>query len=83
MELRIVDDKDRVLNDNQVGHIQMRGPNVTRGYYNNPEATSFLIHEDGWVRTGDIGFIHDERLTLTGRAKDIIRIGNSMVLFNL
>jgi len=72
LELRIMDDNDQLLSDNQVGHIQMRGPNVTEGYYNNPEATQSLNHEDGWVRTGDIGFIHDERLTITGRSKDII-----------
>ncbi|WP_198264714.1 non-ribosomal peptide synthetase [sulfur-oxidizing endosymbiont of Gigantopelta aegis] len=72
LELRVLDDKDRVLNDNQIGHIQIKGPNVSSGYYNNPEATAAFNHVDGWVRTGDIGFIHDERLTLTGRSKDII-----------
>ncbi|MCW8928796.1 MAG: beta-ketoacyl synthase N-terminal-like domain-containing protein [Gammaproteobacteria bacterium] len=72
LELRIVDDNDLILNENQIGHIQMKGPNVSQGYYNNSDATHLFHHEDGWVRTGDIGFINDERLTLTGRSKDII-----------
>lgn len=72
LELRIVDDQDNTLNENMIGHIQMRGPNVTQGYYNNVAATNAFNHEDGWVRTGDIGFIFDERLTLTGRSKDIL-----------
>ncbi len=73
VDLRIMDDEDRLLNERQIGHIQIRGENVTSGYYRNLEATdeSFC---DGWLRTGDLGFVSDQNLTITGRAKDIIFI---------
>lgn len=71
LEIRIVDDNDNVLNEEVIGHVQMRGPNVTQGYYKNPEATRYLKCGD-WARTGDIGFVRDQRLTITGRSKDII-----------
>ncbi|ASS73994.1 hypothetical protein CIG75_02685 [Tumebacillus algifaecis] len=73
MSLRIVDDADQVLPEGHVGHIQMKGPNVTQGYYKLPEVNATLF-ADGYLRTGDLGFIKDGRLTITGRNKDIIFI---------
>ncbi|MBL0388693.1 amino acid adenylation domain-containing protein [Tumebacillus sp. ITR2] len=73
MELRVVDDRDQVLPESRVGHIQIKGPNVTRGYYRNPEANANLFC-DGWLRTGDLGFLLNGRLVVTGRNKDIIFI---------
>jgi long-subunit acyl-CoA synthetase (AMP-forming) len=52
--VRIADDEDRVLPDGQVGHIHISGENVTRGYYENPEANSLALTADGWLRTGDL-----------------------------
>jgi 1-acyl-sn-glycerol-3-phosphate acyltransferase len=70
-EVRIVDDADRELPDRQEGHIQFRGPSATSGYLHNPEATARLLHGD-WLDTGDLGYVADGDLYVTGRAKDII-----------
>ena len=71
-ELRICDDQNNILNDNVVGYIQVNGKSVTQGYYNNAVATSKAITKDGWLNTGDLGFLRNGRLVVTGRAKDII-----------
>ncbi len=72
-ELRIVDGSGRPLPAETVGHIQIRGGNVTSAYYRDPEATSAAINEAGWLDTGDLGFLtQDCGLVVTGRAKEII-----------
>ncbi|MEL7004007.1 MAG: non-ribosomal peptide synthetase [Bacteroidota bacterium] len=71
-QVRICDDNDHVCSQNTIGHIQIKGGNVTAGYYKNQEATSKLLTGDGWVRTGDLGFFHGEELVVTGRLKNII-----------
>jgi acyl-CoA synthetase (AMP-forming)/AMP-acid ligase II len=73
IEYRIVDDEDREISENSVGHIQIRGPSVTSGYYNDPEVTERTFCGD-WLRTGDQGFIFEGNLYITGRYKDIIFI---------
>ena len=71
MELRIVDHADNAVKEGTVGHIQIRGPHVSKGYYKKEELNSELFYE-GWLRTGDLGFLLDGRLTVTGRHKDVI-----------
>ncbi|XET09652.1 amino acid adenylation domain-containing protein [Paenibacillus chitinolyticus] len=70
--IRICDDANLPLDDYVIGNIQIRGMNVTSGYYNNPEATAKVMTPDGWLITGDLGFMREGRLIITGRAKDII-----------
>ena len=70
--VRICDDEGVVLGENKVGNIEIQGENVTSGYYNNPEATLNAIRADGWLSTGDLGFVKNGRLIVTGRAKDVI-----------
>ncbi len=72
--VRITDDDDKPVNENIIGNIQIKGDNVTSGYYNNPEITKKVIDNDNWLKTGDLGFIKDSKLYVTGRAKDIIFI---------
>jgi len=73
-ELRIADDARSGVPDEQVGHILIRGPSVTRGYFGDPEATALAIGADGWLDTGDVGVLHEGELYITGRSKEIIFI---------
>jgi len=62
------------------GEIQVRGWNVMRGYYNNPEATARAFTADGWLKTGDLGELTaDGRLRMYGRLKDLFRVGGENV----
>jgi acyl-CoA synthetase (AMP-forming)/AMP-acid ligase II len=69
--VRIVGDAGRVLPERAVGEIAVSGPSVMHGYHRRPDETA-LILEDGWVRTGDLGYLAEGRLYLTGRLKDLI-----------
>jgi surfactin family lipopeptide synthetase A len=71
--MRIVDGQDQVIEEGQIGSLQVKGPMVTSGYYDNPSLNSEVLH-DGWMTTGDLGVLHDGRLTITGRQKDVIII---------
>ena len=73
IDLRICDEHDRSIDDNHVGRIMVRGPSVSPGYYGDPESTNASIR-NGWLDTGDLGFICDNDLFITGRTKDIIII---------
>ncbi|MEU6019825.1 amino acid adenylation domain-containing protein [Micromonospora sp. NPDC047134] len=69
--VRVVDEGGRPLPEQRVGQIEVRGPNVARGYHRDPQATRDTF-VDGWLRTGDLGFLRQGRLCLTGRAKDVV-----------
>jgi acyl-CoA synthetase (AMP-forming)/AMP-acid ligase II/acyl carrier protein len=71
-EVRITDDDDNPVDEDVVGHIHIRGENVTTGIYNDDEAGAALFAGDGWLRTGDCGAFVDGDLVITGRSKDII-----------
>ncbi len=72
VELRIVDNDDRELPAEHTGHIQIRGLSVTAGYYGLAEQSRQVRTVDGWLRTGDCGFIDHGQLVISGRQKDII-----------
>ncbi|MGP4045812.1 fatty acyl-AMP ligase [Streptomyces sp. 2A115] len=74
-ELRIVGADGAVLPDGRVGEIQLRGPNIGLGYWKRAglSAETFGFGATGdWLRTGDLGALHDGRLLVTGRLKDVI-----------
>jgi acyl-CoA synthetase (AMP-forming)/AMP-acid ligase II/acyl carrier protein len=70
--VRVTGDDDQPLAEGRVGHIHMTGENVTRGYFENPQANAQAFSADGWLRTGDLGLIDRGELFVSGRAKEII-----------
>ncbi|MEU6547782.1 amino acid adenylation domain-containing protein [Streptomyces sp. NPDC046859] len=73
-EVRITDGTGGALDAGRVGHVEVRGPQVARGYHRDPEASAAAF-TGGWLRTGDLGFLHDGRLCVTGRHKDVVFAG--------
>lgn len=72
ISIRVTDSRNRLVSQGVVGHLQIKGVSVTSGYYRNPELNQEVFSADGWFDTGDLGFILDGRMTITGRAKDVI-----------
>ncbi|WP_438801133.1 fatty acyl-AMP ligase [Amycolatopsis magusensis] len=71
-EVRIVDTKTgETCPDGRMGEIQVRGPHLAQGYWRQPERSAETF-ADGWLRTGDLGVVHDGQLYITGRIKDLI-----------
>lgn len=70
--VRIADEDGKELPDGTIGRVLIQGTSVTGGYYRDEEATADVIDSDGWLDTGDLGFMRDGRLSIAGRAKDII-----------
>ncbi len=77
VEVRIVNpEDDDVLPDGEIGEVQLRGPNIFKGYWKQPDKTSSSFSADGWFRTGDLGCrAQDGYITLCGRSKDLIISG--------
>ncbi|HEY4214428.1 MAG TPA: non-ribosomal peptide synthetase [Steroidobacteraceae bacterium] len=71
-KVRIAGDDDKELPQGQIGNVHMTGDNVTRGYFENPEANAEAFTADGWLRTGDLGLFYQGELYISGRAKEII-----------
>lgn len=82
-DVRIVDDEGKVLDNSEIGELQVRGPQVMRGYWQRPEATKEVITEDGWLSTGDIvKFDDDGFLHIVDRKKDMILVSGFNVYPN-
>lgn len=67
--------------ENIPGEIQLRGENVMKGYYKNPEATAEAFTEDGWLKTGDSGILRGRRLFIKGRIKTMILSANGQNIY--
>ena len=74
IELKLVDAQGSEVAAGVVGECWVRGANVTAGYYQMPEATANALTSDHWLKSGDLGLIHEGQLYITGRAKEIIFI---------
>ena len=72
VSFRIVDNDNRVRNEPEAGRLQVCGATVTPGYFKRPELAAEVMTPDGWFDTGDLGFIRDGQVTITGRSKDAI-----------
>ncbi|PQP85213.1 hypothetical protein C0Q44_12210 [Paenibacillus sp. PCH8] len=73
IQIRIANEQGEVLDERMVGEIQIRGDSVTSGYYRLPDLNR-EIYVDGWLRTGDLGFMVEGSLVVSGRMKDIVFI---------
>ncbi|HEX4024928.1 MAG TPA: non-ribosomal peptide synthetase [Steroidobacteraceae bacterium] len=71
-ELRIATADDQSAPSGSVGHIQIRGDNVTRGYFEDRDADAAAFTAERWLRTGDLGVIYQGQLYVTGRDKEIV-----------
>ncbi|GAB3650351.1 malonate--CoA ligase [Ramlibacter alkalitolerans] len=76
VSVRVRDDQGNALAAGEIGNIQVKGPNVFKGYWRMPEKTKEEFTEDGWFKTGDVGRIDELRyVTIVGRSKDLIISG--------
>lgn len=73
-EIRILDEQGQPLADRRCGTIHVKGPSVMKGYFGDPEATAEILTPDGWLNTGDIGYMDQGTVVITGREKDMIII---------
>ncbi|MFI2238016.1 SDR family NAD(P)-dependent oxidoreductase [Streptomyces chrestomyceticus] len=80
VRLRIVDQDDAVLPEDHVGRLQITGPTIMEGYFRNDKANAEVFTADGWFSTGDLAFLHQGRLTITGREKDLIIVQGANIL---
>jgi fatty-acyl-CoA synthase len=68
------DEVGETLSEGEVGQIFVRGPSLMRGYFENPEETARVLSSDRWLDTGDLGYMRNGELVVTGRVKDLIII---------
>lgn len=79
MSMKVMSDGMEV-GQGKEGEIWIRGPNVTKGYYNNPKATAESIDAEGWYRTGDIGYVDEKNnIYITDRLKELIKYNGFQV----
>jgi fatty-acyl-CoA synthase len=75
-EIAIVNPQGERLGERQVGEVLVSSPSLMEGYYNQPEATQLAL-QDGWLWTGDLGYLANGRLYITGRKKEVLIVGGS------
>lgn len=73
-EISVRDEQGQPLPERHSGIIHLRGPSVMSAYLNEEEITREVLSDDGWLNTGDIGYVAGDRLFLTGRKKDMLII---------
>jgi long-chain acyl-CoA synthetase len=80
--MRIIDDNGKVLEPGEIGEIQASGPQIMKGYYNQPEETAVSL-KDGWFSTGDLGYMEpDGFFRIVDRKKDMILVSGFNVYPN-
>ena len=81
--VRICDEDNNELPLGQAGEIQVKGPQVMKGYYNQPDATASTITAEGWLRTGDVGIMDEDGfIKIVDRIKDMILVSGFNVYPN-
>ena len=71
-EIEIRDEGDTPLTDRRIGRVYLRGTSVMREYFNDPETTREVLSPEGWLDTGDMGYMKERCIYIVGRAKDMI-----------
>jgi fatty-acyl-CoA synthase len=74
MEVEIRDQEGQQLGDREIGIVHCRGPSVMAGYFRDEQASVACLDDNGWLDTGDVGYLSDGYLYVVGRAKDMIVI---------
>ena len=74
VSLRIVNEENKVIPAGEIGLLHVKGETITAGYFKQPKLNQEIFTDDGWFNTGDLGFIKQGQLTITGRQKDVIII---------
>ncbi|KPJ04601.1 putative 4-coumarate--CoA ligase 2 [Papilio xuthus] len=78
--LRIIDGNNNNLGPDEVGELVIKGPNIMKGYKNNPEANKQVFLEDGWLRTGDLAKVDEfGAVTIADRLKELIKVGELVI----
>lgn len=72
VEIRLVGSDGQHVAPGEIGELQVRGPNIMKGYYRNPEETAAAVNPEGWFNTRDLARIEDDHLFIVGRAKELI-----------
>ncbi|MGY8848804.1 MAG: fatty acyl-AMP ligase [Burkholderiales bacterium] len=70
--VKVIDDSEQELPDLRVGSVLMHGPSIMTGYFNSPEDTENILRPGDWLDTGDLGFLFEGNLYITGRRTDVI-----------
>lgn len=73
LSIRVVNESNEVLREHEIGEIQLKGDSVTSGYYNLDSVTNEAL-QDGWLSTGDLGYVSNGSIIVSGRKKEIIFI---------
>ncbi|KAL4779570.1 hypothetical protein BJX76DRAFT_351712 [Aspergillus varians] len=77
--LRLVDEQTRDVGREEEGEILLKGPMITKGYLDNPEATADAFTSDGWYKTGDIGVYKNRKIIMVDRKKELIKYNGLQV----
>ena len=78
-EIEVRGEDDSLLAEREVGRIFVRGPSLMLGYYGAPEETARVLSQDGWLDTGDLGYLVHGQVVITGRAKDLVIVNGRNV----
>ena len=78
-QIRIVNKNNEIVSERCIGNLQVRGGTITLGYYNNEKTNKAAFTDDGWFDSGDLGFIYQKKLYITGREKEMIVVRGSNI----
>ena len=78
-EVEVRGEHGATLREREVGRIFVRGPSMMLGYFGAPEETARVLSQDGWLDTGDLGYLTDGQIVITGRAKDLVIVNGRNV----